>query len=152
MPAKHIAQCPPWAFSKPGGPNKQRWKTSDTHHSTVLPPTHVSSEVVAVINIVIISLISKHCKRCAKYRCIGVSKTLIKWIVTRTYKIRVKINCRDKTRKQVNNSSSKCQQQMKNGFTHKRFRPIGFWQPRKAGLNKHTGKSCIHKITSMEMI
>jgi len=23
---------------------------------------------------------------------------------------------------------------------------IGFWQPRKAGLNKHTGKSRIHKI------
>ena len=21
---------------------------------------------------------------------------------------------------------------------------IGFWQPRKAGLNKHTGKSCTH--------
>ena len=32
---------------------------------------------------------------------------------------------------------------------------IGFWQPRKAGLNKHTGKSCthkIHKITSLKMI
>jgi len=32
---------------------------------------------------------------------------------------------------------------------------IGFWQPRKAGLNKHTEKSCIHnihKITSLEMI
>jgi len=32
---------------------------------------------------------------------------------------------------------------------------IGFWQPREAGLNKHTGKSCIHKIrkiTSLEMI
>jgi len=32
---------------------------------------------------------------------------------------------------------------------------VGFWQPRKAGLNKHTGKSCIHKIhkiTSLEMI
>jgi len=27
---------------------------------------------------------------------------------------------------------------------HKPF--VGFWQPRKAGLNKHTGKSCIHKI------
>jgi len=27
---------------------------------------------------------------------------------------------------------------------HKPF--IGFWQPRKAGLNKHTGKSCVHKI------
>jgi len=23
---------------------------------------------------------------------------------------------------------------------------IGFWQPRKAGLNKHTGISCIHNI------
>ena len=37
--------------------------------------------------------------------------------------------------------------------TNKPF--IGFWQPRKAGLNKHTGKSCIHKIhkiTSLEMI
>ena len=39
---------------------------------------------------------------------------------------------------------------------HKPF--IGLWQPRKAGLNKHTGKSCIHKlhnirkITSLEMI
>jgi len=39
---------------------------------------------------------------------------------------------------------------------HKQF--IGFWQPQKAGLNKHTGKSCkhkihnIHKITSLEMI
>jgi len=29
-------------------------------------------------------------------------------------------------------------------MVHKPF--IGFWQPRKAGLNKHTGKSCIHKI------
>jgi len=32
---------------------------------------------------------------------------------------------------------------------------IGFWQPRKAGLNKHTEKSWIHKIhkiTSLEMI
>ena len=29
---------------------------------------------------------------------------------------------------------------------------IGFWQPRKAGLNKHTGKSCVHKDTSLEMI
>jgi len=32
---------------------------------------------------------------------------------------------------------------------------IGFWQPRKAGLNKHTEKSCIHnihKITSLETI
>jgi len=32
---------------------------------------------------------------------------------------------------------------------------IGFWQPRKAGLNEHTGKSCIHKIhkiTSLETI
>ena len=31
---------------------------------------------------------------------------------------------------------------------------VGFWQPRKAGLNKHTGKSYIHKIhkiTSLEM-
>jgi len=37
--------------------------------------------------------------------------------------------------------------------SHKLF--FGFWQPRKAGLNKHTGKSCIHKIhkiTSLEMI
>jgi len=37
--------------------------------------------------------------------------------------------------------------------TNKPF--IGFWQPRKAGLNKHTETSCIHnihKITSLEMI
>ena len=40
--------------------------------------------------------------------------------------------------------------------TNKPF--IGFWQPRKSGLNKHTGKSCIHKIhnihkiTSLEMM
>jgi len=38
-------------------------------------------------------------------------------------------------------------------FYYKPF--IGFWQPRKAGLNKHAEKSCIHnihKITSLEMI
>ena len=32
---------------------------------------------------------------------------------------------------------------------------IGFWQPRKTGLDKHTEKSCIHKIhkiTSLETI
>ena len=32
---------------------------------------------------------------------------------------------------------------------------IGFWKPRQAGLNIHTGKSCIHKIhkiTSLQMI
>jgi len=29
---------------------------------------------------------------------------------------------------------------------------IGLWQPQKAGLKKHTGKSCIHKITLLEMI
>jgi len=31
---------------------------------------------------------------------------------------------------------------------------FGFWLPRKAGLNKHklTGKSCIHKLTSLQII
>ena len=39
---------------------------------------------------------------------------------------------------------------------HDKDKPfIGFWQPWKAGLNKHTEKSCIHKIhkiTLLEMI
>jgi len=33
---------------------------------------------------------------------------------------------------------------------HKPF--IGFWQPRKAGLNKHAGKSYIHKITGNDLV
>ena len=49
--------------------------------------------------------------------------------------------------KMAKRGSEKARENSRKVTNYKPF--IGFWQLRKAGLNKHTGKSCIHKITSL---